>query len=159
MTRGISFVLNGRSVLLDADSTRRLIDVLREDFGLTGAKEGCGEGECGACSILLDDRIVPACIIAAGAVAGRRVVTIEGLEESPGFAVLSDAFAESGAVQCGYCTPGMLMAAEALLRANPRPDEETIRQHIAGNLCRCTGYHLIVRAIILAAERGRDIWG
>lgn len=159
MNTEISFSLNGRPAVADTDPTRRLIDVLREDFGLTGVKEGCGEGECGACSILLDDRLVPACIIAVGAVAGSRVVTIEGLEARPGFDVLAAAFAEAGAVQCGYCTPGMIMAAEALLRAHPQPDEQTIRQHIAGNLCRCTGYNLIVHGIALAVDRGRGIWG
>jgi carbon-monoxide dehydrogenase small subunit len=159
MSLKIDFVLNGQPIEVDADPTRRLIDVLRNDLGFTGIKEACGEGECGACSILLDDRLAPACIIAVGAVAGRRVVTIEGLVDSPGFQILADAFSEAGAVQCGYCTPGMIMAAEALLREHPRPDEETIRRYISGNLCRCTGYNLIVRGIALAVDRGGDIWG
>jgi carbon-monoxide dehydrogenase small subunit len=159
MNMKIAFVLNGKRKEIDSDPTRRLIDVLREDLGLMGLKEGCGEGECGACSVLLDDRLVPACIIAVGSVAHRRVVTIEGLVDSPGFQVLSEAFIEAGAVQCGYCTPGMIMAAEALLREHPRPDEETIRRYISGNLCRCTGYNLIVRGIGLAADRGDGVWG
>lgn len=159
MNRSIDFNLNGRPVTAETDPVRRLIDVLREDFGLVSVKEGCGEGECGACSVLLDGRLAPSCIVAVGAVAHRAVVTIDGLAGTPGFELLAEAFTEAGAVQCGYCTPGMILAAEALLRAHPHPDEETIRRYLAGNLCRCTGYHLIVRAVALAARRGGGIWG
>ena len=155
----ISFTLNNQPVKVNCDPARRLIDVLHDDFGLIGLKEGCGEGECGACSILVDDRLAPSCIMAVGAVSGRVVLTIEGLAESPGFAILSEVFGEVGAVQCGYCTPGMIMAAEALLRAHPQPDEETVRRYISGNLCRCTGYHRIVSGILEAAERGKKVWG
>lgn len=158
MSDRVAFSLNGQSVEIDTDPTRRLIDVLREDFGLIGVKEACGEGECGACSILLDGRLAPACVIALGAVEGREVVTIEGFAQTERFKVLSESFAEAGAVQCGYCTPGMILAAEALLSRDPSPDREAIRRALSGNLCRCTGYELIIQAIDLAAEEGRALW-
>ena len=147
----IKFTLNGQAIALTASPLRRLLDVLREDLGLTGTKEGCGEGECGACAVLLDGRLVNACLVAVAALPGRRVTTIEGLRELPGFAVLAAAFAQAGAVQCGFCTPGMLMAAYALLGENPTPHPEEIRAYLSGNLCRCTGYEMIIQAILLAA--------
>lgn len=146
-----TFVLNGKRVHLDTDPLRRLIDVLHEDFGLMGVKEGCGEGECGACSILLDGKLALACIMAVGAVQDRDVMTIEGFAETDAFKNLAGAFAEAGAVQCGYCTPGMILAAESLLRVVPEPDEAQVREALSGNLCRCTGYHLIVQAVLAAA--------
>jgi carbon-monoxide dehydrogenase small subunit len=135
-----------------------LIDVLRERFGLTGTKEGCGEGECGACMILLGGRPTLSCLVAIGAIETKRVTTIEGLRESPGFAILAQAFSDAGAVQCGYCTPGMIMIAYALLRDQRNPDESSIRRAMAGNLCRCTGYAMIVEAIRLAAARRGLPW-
>lgn len=149
----ISFLLNGDAVNLDTDPMRRLIDVLREDFGFLGVKEGCGEGECGACSILLDGRLALTCIVAVGAVHGREVTTIEGFEKTDAFHHLATAFVEAGAVQCGYCTPGMILAAHSLLTSFPDPDESQIREALSGNLCRCTGYNLIVQAVISAAQR------
>lgn len=154
----VEFVLNGNKVIADSDPAGRLIDVLREEFGLLGCKEGCGEGECGTCSILLDGELAPACIIALGAVQDREVLTVEGYAQTDRFNLLADCFARAGAVQCGYCTPGMILAGEALLRKNPNPAETDIRQALAGNLCRCTGYNLIIEAINQAAKRGQNLW-
>ena len=152
----ISFLLNGAMVSLDTDPMRRLIDVLREDFGLVGVKEGCGEGECGTCSILLDGGLALSCIVAVGAVHGREVTTIEGFEKTDAFHNLATAFVEAGAVQCGYCTPGMILAAHALLATVPDPDESQIREALSGNLCRCTGYNLMVKAVMSAAQRWKE---
>jgi carbon-monoxide dehydrogenase small subunit len=149
----IRFVLNGKEVQVDADPLRRLLDILRENFGLTGVKEGCGEGECGACSVLIDGEIALSCITPVGSVEGADIVTIEGLRETQRYEVLADAFAEAGAVQCGFCTPGFVMAAEALLRKIPTPTEEEIREAISGNICRCTGYDGIVEGIRIASRR------
>ena len=158
MHQGVEFVLNGATVRVASHPTRRLLDVLRDDLGLTGPKEGCGEGECGACAVLLDGRLVNSCLTALGAAAGKEVVTIEGYRETARFAALEKAFAEAGAVQCGFCTPGMILAAEALLRRNNNPTAAEIREAISGNLCRCTGYAMIVEAIQLAAQRGEGLW-
>lgn len=158
MSKKISFVLNGREVTIIADPLKRLLDVLREDFALTGPKEGCGEGECGACSVIMDGKLVNSCLIAIGTVEGRKIMTIEGLRETEQFAVLEKAFADAGAVQCGFCTPGMIMAAHALLSENPEPNEDEIREAISGNLCRCTGYSMIINAVRSAAKRGRGLW-
>jgi len=154
----IKFTLNGKETGGDWPAEKRLLDVIREDLGLTGAKEGCGEGECGACSVLMDGKIVNSCLVPLGQTEGARIVTPEGLKESPRGRALLDAFAQAGAVQCGFCTPGMMMAAEALLSRNPKPDEQTVREAISGNLCRCTGYDKIVLAILLAAEKGGGLW-
>ncbi len=158
MAKRIEFVLNSRKVALETEPLRRLLDVLREDFELTGPKEGCGEGECGACSVLLNGRLANSCLIAVGTVEGQEVTTIEGYRDSERFKILDRAFADAGAVQCGFCTPGMIMAAEALLRKNAKPSEMEIREAISGNLCRCTGYEMIIEAIQLAAERGAGLW-
>lgn len=154
----ITFNLNNEEVCISADPGSRLLDILRGEFGLTGTKEGCGEGECGACSVILDGKLVNACLVAAGSLTGKRVMTIDGFRETSRFAILDQAFSDAGAVQCGFCTPGMIMAAEALLSMNPAPDESAIREGISGNLCRCTGYNMIVDAIDIAAKRGRGIW-
>ena len=154
----ITFNLNNQDVSISADPGSRLLDILRGEFGLKGTKEGCGEGECGACSVILDGKLVNACLVAAGSLAGKRVMTIDGFRETPRFAILDQAFSDAGAVQCGFCTPGMIMAAEALLSINPDPDESAIREGISGNLCRCTGYNMIVDAIDIAAKRGKGIW-
>ncbi len=158
MSETLSFFLNGEKVQLQADPLRRLLDVLREDFRLTGAKEGCGEGECGACAVLLDHQLVNSCLLPVVAAEGRQIVTIEGFRETPQFQMLSRCFAESGAVQCGFCTPGMLLAAEALLHSNPAPTEEDIRVGMSGNLCRCTGYTSIIAAVAAAAKEGAGLW-
>lgn len=158
MTSILNFRLNGKDVSVTTDPLKRLIDVLRDDFGLRGAKEGCSEGECGACSVMLNDRLVTACIIPVGSVEGQSIVTIEGLRETEEGQIIIQAFADGGAVQCGYCIPGMVLAAYNLLIRNPDPTEEDVRLGISGNLCRCTGYDLIVECILLAAKRGNGIW-
>ena len=149
------FAVNGDGVEVDAPGMRRLLDVLREDLALTGTKEGCGEGECGACTVLLDGAPVDSCLVPVCQVEGARIATVEGLAEpSPEGAVLDplqQAFLEAGGAQCGICTPGMLMAARAYLDAGGGPDEEAIRESSAGTLCRCTGYTKIVEAIAIAA--------
>jgi carbon-monoxide dehydrogenase small subunit len=154
----IEFTLNNQKVRLDTNPLRRLLDVLREDLSLSGVKEGCGEGECGACSVLIDGKLFNSCLTAVGTIAGHEVTTIEGFRQTERFKVLDKAFAEAGAVQCGFCTPGMLLAAEALLRRNSKPSELQIREAISGNLCRCTGYNMIIEAVKTAAERGEGLW-
>jgi len=145
----VHFILNGRPASADVSGSRRLLDVLREDLAFTGAKEGCGEGECGACSVLVDGEVVNSCLVAVGQVDGREVVTVEGLALPDGkLSPLQQAFIERGAAQCGICTPGMLLAAHALLQQNPRPSEDDVRVGLAGNLCRCTGYTKIIAAVL-----------
>ena len=158
MLRKIVFSVNGSRVVFAGNPLTRLIDVLRDELKLTGVKEGCGEGECGACSIIKDGKLVTSCIIPVGACEGSEIYTIEGIRDTDKGKCLIDAFRDRGAVQCGFCIPGMVMAAYALLSANPNPDENAIRMAISGNICRCTGYDLIVDSIRLAAERGGDLW-
>jgi aerobic carbon-monoxide dehydrogenase small subunit len=153
----ISFRLNGSPVSVEAPVDTSLLGLLRDHLGLTGTKEGCGIGECGACSVLLDGRLVNACLVMAGQVEGREVVTIEGVRgEDGGPNDLQQAFIEHGAVQCGFCTPGMVLAGEALLKETLMPSRTEIRQAIAGNLCRCTGYAQIVDAIQATAMQRRE---
>ena len=149
-----SFTVNDEPVEVEASGMRRLLDVLREDLALTGTKEGCGEGECGACSVLLDGQVVDACLVPVSQAQGRTVRTVEGLAPHGTLGILQQAFLETGGAQCGICTPGMLIAGEAFLSSGAEPSEENIREAIAGNLCRCTGYTKIIEAIALAAERG-----
>jgi aerobic-type carbon monoxide dehydrogenase small subunit (CoxS/CutS family) len=150
------FLVNGVPAEVEAPGMRRLLDVLREDLGLTGTKEGCGEGECGACSVILDGQVVDACLVPVCQVDGHIVRTVEGLSlaarERGSLDALQDAFLERGAAQCGICTPGMLMAARAYLDGGGGADEGAIREAIAGNLCRCTGYTKIVDAIAATAS-------
>jgi aerobic-type carbon monoxide dehydrogenase small subunit (CoxS/CutS family) len=144
----LSFLLNGSAQTIDTQPDRRVIDLLREDFGLTAAKEGCGTGECGACTILVDGESRLSCLMAAAQLEGKSVTTVEGLEAEDN--VISDvqaAFIRHGAVQCGFCTPGMLLAVCDLLAREPHPDRARIREGISGNLCRCTGYQKIVDAV------------
>jgi len=148
-----SFTVNGSPVEVKAPGMRRLLDVLREDLALTGTKEGCGEGECGACSVLIDGALVDACLVPVCQVEGASVDTVEGLADDGALNGLQAAFLETGGAQCGICTPGMLMAGEAFLASGEAPKKEAIRHAIAGNLCRCTGYTKIIDAIALAAER------
>ena len=147
------FNLNGAPVEVEVTGSRRLLDVLREDLGLTGTKEGCGEGECGACSVLLDGEVVDACLVPVSQAAGAQVRTVEGLAPPGTLGVLQQAFLETGGAQCGICTPGMLMAGEAFLASGLEANDDNIREAIAGNLCRCTGYTKIIDAIALAAQR------
>ena len=151
----VTFILNGQPVSKDLDPSRRLIDVLRDDFLLTGAKEGCGEGECGSCTILMDGLPVHACMVLAGQLDGHRLLTIEGLSASGELDILQQAFIENNAVHCGFCTPGMIMAVKGLLLQNPDPTEEEIRTAISGNICRCSDYRQIVMAVKDAAARLR----
>ena len=148
-----AFSVNGEPVEVEATGTRRLLDVLREDLGLTGTKEGCGEGECGACSVLIDGAVVDACLVPVSQVASASVRTVEGLAREGRLNVLQQAFLETGGAQCGICTPGMLMAGDAFLASGADPSDENIREAIAGNLCRCTGYTKIIDAIALASVR------
>ena len=151
------FFVNGDPVEVEVPGMRRLLDVLREDLALTGTKEGCGEGECGACSVLIDGAVVDACLVPVCQVDGTSVRTVEGLGTQAQLNDLQAAFLETGGAQCGICTPGMLMAAEAFLSAGGPAGDDAIREAIAGNLCRCTGYTKIVEAIAMAADRRRAL--
>lgn len=154
----ISFTLNGKPAVYEGGAADRLLDVLRDHYRLTGVKCGCKEGECGACSVILDGRLVTSCMVAMGRVDGSEVVTIEGYRQTERFKALDAAYASVSAVQCGFCIPGMVLASECILAANPHPSEEEIRAGISGNLCRCTGYNAIVKAIGIAAKEGRGLW-
>ena len=149
----VTLTVNGSLLTLEAPPAARLLDVLRERLGLTGTKEGCGEGECGACTVLLDGTPVNACLVAFGQCDGREVTTVEGLGSTTHLTPLQEAMVTEGGAQCGICTPGMLLSAEALLRERPRPTEPEIREAIAGNVCRCTGYQRIVNAVSEAAKK------
>lgn len=149
----ISFTVNGEPKKVRAYPMERLLDVLRVDLGLTGAKEGCGEGECGSCSVLMDGAMVNSCLVPVLQAEGTTVVTIEGLAAGNELHVLQEAFLECGGAQCGICTPGMIVAAFHLLNGNPEPTIEEIREGLSGNLCRCTGYTQIVEAVSEAARR------
>ncbi len=149
----IEITVNGRRRRFDVEPNTLLLNLVREGMHLTGAKYGCGIGECGACTVHLDGEPVLACMTLAVDADGRRVDTIEGLAEGDELDPLQEAFLEEGAVQCGFCTPGFIMTAEALLRENPAPEESEIREYLKGNLCRCTGYVNIVRAVEAAAEK------
>ena len=151
----ISFELNGEAATVAFAPHKTLLEVLREDAGLTGTKHGCELGECGTCTVLVDGTPVLSCLVLGLACAGRRVTTVEGLAAGGRLHPLQDAFAELGAAQCGYCTPAFLLAAEALLVADPRPSRDAIKQALSGNLCRCTGYLKIYEAVELAAARMR----
>lgn len=154
----IRFTLNGKEVAYAGSATDRLLDVLRDEYRCTSVKCGCKEGECGACSVLIDGVLYNSCCVAMGAVEGASVVTMEGFRETKRFAALDKAFGELSAVQCGFCIPGMVLAAEALLSKNPHPTEDEIREGLSGNLCRCTGYNAIVNAVNNAAKEGNGLW-
>ena len=149
----LNFTVNGKPVTLETEPDRRLLDILREDLHLTGTKEGCAEGECGACTVLLDGEAVHSCLTAAIQLEGREVTTIEGLAEMGALDIIQTCFVEELAIQCGYCTPGMIMSTKALLMQNPHPSEEEIRLALSGNICRCSGYVQIVRAVQKAARK------
>jgi carbon-monoxide dehydrogenase small subunit len=150
----IRLKVNGQWREVETSPDRILLDLLREELGLTGTKKGCGEGECGACTVIMNGRAVLSCLIPAGKADGAEITTIEGLApEECELHPLQQAFLDEGAVQCGYCTPGMVLTAKVLLDENPSPGDEQIRRAISGNLCRCTGYSKIIAAIRTAAER------
>ena len=148
----LSMTVNGESVEVAVEPSAMLLDVLRNELHLTGAKEACGRGECGACTVLLNGKAVTSCIMPAMKAMNKVVLTIEGLGSPGKLHPIQEAFVEYGAVQCGYCTPGMILSAKALLDANPSPTESEVRVGISGNLCRCTGYVKIVEAVLAAAE-------
>jgi carbon-monoxide dehydrogenase small subunit len=152
MGKRIQCRVNDDSISLEVEAHWTLLRMIRDELGLTGTKEGCGEGDCGACTVLVDGRAVNSCLILAIDVDGKAITTIEGLTRGNELHPLQKAFVEKGAVQCGFCTPGMILTAKALLDLNPVPTEEEIRFAIAGNLCRCTGYAKIVEAIQVTAE-------
>lgn len=152
------FILNGEKAVYEGEASDRLLDILRNHFRLTSVKCGCREGACGACSVIINGKLINSCIVSVGALIGDSVTTLEGYSRTEKFRVLEKAFAECSAVQCGFCTPGMILAAECILSANPHPDEEEIRYGLSGNLCRCTGYNAIVRAILQAAREGEGLW-
>ncbi|MCQ4865386.1 (2Fe-2S)-binding protein [Pseudoflavonifractor phocaeensis] len=151
----IHFNLNGKDVTVSADPNKRLVDFLREDMGMTSVKEGCGEGECGACTIIYNGKAVTSCLMLAGQVDGAAVVTLEGVSENGELNYIQQAFVDAGAVQCGYCTPGMVLSAKALLDKKPDATNEEIKRAMSGNLCRCTGYAKIIEAV----ETARDVKG
>ncbi len=148
----ISLIVNGESYELAIPPWRTLLEVIREDLDITGTKEGCGLGECGACTVIMDGRTVNSCLVLAAEADGKQITTIEGLAEGDKLHPVQQAFVEQGGLQCGFCTPGMIMSATALLDENPNPSDEEIRKGIAGNLCRCTGYTKIFESIRAAAR-------
>ena len=152
----IEITVNDEKHQLLVEPRTTLLELLREQLFLTGAKEGCGEGICGSCTVLLDDKPVRACLTLAVEAAGHRVTTVEGLSDGEALDPLQQAFIDHGAVQCGFCTPGMLMSARALLLAEPQPDEKQIARALSGNICRCTGYTKIVEAVAAAARNNGD---
>jgi len=151
---GVEFEVNGERVAIAVSPGTTLLDALRDQLELTGTKEGCGEGECGACSVMLDGKIVNSCLVLAVECHGSRITTIEGLSGGGRLHPIQRAFVDNGAIQCGFCSPGMIMAACALLDANPSPDEAQVKRALEGNLCRCTGYRKIIDAVLAAAQGG-----
>jgi len=149
----VSINVNGVNYDKDIDPSLRLIDFLREELKLKGTKEGCGEGECGACTVIVEGKTINSCLMLASSVDGKNVITIEGVSDNNKLHPIQEAFMEVGAVQCGYCTPGMILSAKALLDKNPNANEEEIKSSLSGNLCRCTGYKKIIQAVILAEEK------
>jgi carbon-monoxide dehydrogenase small subunit len=150
----LTLTVNGDPVTLRVGPNATLLEALRDDLELTGTKYGCGEGECGACSVMLDGKLVNACLVLAVECSGAEVLTIEGLEANGQMSPIQRAFVEHGAVQCGFCTPGMIMAAYALLKSHPSPTEEDVRRGLEGNLCRCTGYRKIIDAVLSLSQGG-----
>ena len=153
MKQPVELSVNGHTFQVEIEAHRTLLEVLRRDLGLTGTKEGCDGGECGACTILIDGRAVLSCLTLAVEAQGREITTIEGLADKDTLDPIQNAFIESGAIQCGFCTPGMIMSAKGLLNRNSTPTLQEIRESISGNLCRCTGYHSIMEAVKAAAEK------
>jgi len=156
MKYSLRTTVNGQAVETAVSSQTTLAEFLRDELGLIGVKQGCGQGECGACTVLLDGQPVPSCLVLALEVADREVVTIEGVSKGTELHPLQASFVEHGAIQCGFCTPGMILSAKSLLQNNPHPNEPAIRDALAGNLCRCTGYQKIVEAVSAAAAAKGD---
>lgn len=154
----IKFTLNNKPVSVELDPSMRLIDALRLRFGLTATKEGCGEGSCGACVVLMDGKGVNSCLMPLANVEGHSIITLEEFKKTPQFKILEMCFADEGGSQCGFCTPGMVFAAQSLLAKNPNPSEEEVREALSGNLCRCTGYQSIVNAVLRASKEGEGLW-
>ena len=152
----IRFTVNGRKVEREVTADSRLLDLLRDDLHLTGTKEGCGEGECGACTVLIDGKAVNSCLVLAPQADGKDILTVEGLAKGDELHPIQRAFVEKGAVQCGFCTPGFIMSTYALLEENPNPSNEEILTALEGNLCRCTGYTKIIEAVHYAVELMRE---
>jgi carbon-monoxide dehydrogenase small subunit len=155
MKRMTTFLVNGRHYEMAIEPHMLLIEVLRDELVLTGTKQSCGIGNCGACTVLIDGKPVLSCLTLALTVEGKHITTIEGLAQGTALHPIQKAFIEHGAIQCGFCTPGMILSAKALLDGNPDPDEEEVRQALSGNLCRCTGYVKIIDAVLAAAEAMR----
>ncbi len=149
----IELTINGMKRKVETTHSTRLLDLLRDDLHFTGTKEGCGKGECGACTVIMNGELVASCLILAPQADGTVINTIEGIENGDHLDLIQEAFIETGAVQCGFCTPGMILAAKKLLEENPHPDEKEIKRGMSGNLCRCTGYQKIFDAVKLAADR------
>jgi aerobic-type carbon monoxide dehydrogenase small subunit (CoxS/CutS family) len=149
----IEFNLNSKQMTVEVDPTLRLIDFLRDNLGLTGTKEGCGEGECGACTVIIDGVTANSCLVMTGQINGCNITTIEGVAKGDKLHPIQQSFLQSGAVQCGYCIPGMVLSAKALLDENPQPSKDDIKKSISGNLCRCTGYKKIEEAILIASDK------
>jgi carbon-monoxide dehydrogenase small subunit len=149
----IGFIINGQKKTIETTPSTRLLDLIRDDLHLTGTKEGCGKGECGACTLIMNGELIASCLVLAPQADGAVITTIEGIGNVDHLDLIQEAFIETGAVQCGFCTPGMILAVKKLLEENSHPDEEEIKRGISGNLCRCTGYQKIFDAIKLAANR------
>lgn len=156
MKKTINFILNGEPIEHAVDTNKTLLKMLREDFDLTGTKEGCGAGECGACTVIMDGKAVNSCLVLAVESDGKDILTIEGLTVNGELDPLQTSFVENGALQCGYCTPGMIMTAKAMLNENPNPSIDEIKEGISGNLCRCTGYKKIIEAIDSVAKQNNS---
>lgn len=154
----IECILNKEKVIIQTRHDRRLLDVLRDDFALTSVKEGCGEGECGVCSVLIDGKLINSCLLPIGHVHQKEVMTLEGYRKTKRFVLIKEAFMEAGAVQCGFCTPGIVLAVEALLSKHPNPSKVQIIEAISGNLCRCTGYQMIIDGILKTIEKENGSW-
>lgn len=151
----ISFILNNKNVTVDVDPSMRLLDVLRNELHLTGTKEGCGEGSCGACSVLVNNKPYDSCLTPVINVKDKEVVTIEGIRESKEYEIIADGFAKMGGSQCGFCTPGMIIVTYALLKENPHPSEQEIKEALSGNICRCTGYQGIINSVKYAIKEDK----
>ena len=154
----INTIINGKNIIEEINPSKRLLDYLREDLRILGVKEGCGEGECGACAVLIDNVLINSCLVAVGYINNKEVITIDYFKNTESYKIIEESFIKEGAVQCGFCTPGFVIATYTLLKKNKFPTEEEIKEGISGNLCRCTGYNMIVNAVIRASKRGEGVW-